>query len=220
MRFLKKNKNPVLSEDYFKQETSAKTYAAWQASGGEIGRFSYGGFKVWQLKPALSQGITFKIGSFCSLARGIELNLCNNHDVKAITTYPFEMIFTENWPEAGKIEKNYHSKGNIEIGSDVWIGNEVSIMSGVKIGHGAVIALGAVVTKDVPPYEIWGGVPAKKIKDRFSEAEKELLLETEWWNLPLEQIRKLAPSLIANNVGEFYNIYRKTTGLAPWRFTR
>jgi acetyltransferase-like isoleucine patch superfamily enzyme len=209
MRFLKKNNNPDLTLDYFKSKVSKKVFADWQAKGGEIGQFSYGGIKVHQLKTALQKGIIFKIGSFCSIAKGVELNLCNNHDVDAISTYPFEMIFTENWPESAKIQKNYHSKGNIEIGSDVWIGNDVKILSGVKIGHGAVVALGAVVTKDIPPYEIWGGVPARKIKDRFSEDDKKLLLESQWWNLPIQEISKIASLLIDNNIVEFDNAIKE-----------
>lgn len=209
MRFLKKNKNPVLTSDYFKNKVSKKVFSDWQSKGGEIGRFSYGGFKVHQLKAALEKNVVFKIGAFCSIAKGVELNLCNNHDVEAISTYPFEMIFAENWPEATKIQKDYHSKGNIEIGSDVWIGNDVKILSGVKIGHGAVVALGAVVTKDIPPYEIWGGVPARKIKDRFSEAEKRILLQSEWWNLPTQEIAKITPLLVGSDIIEFNNAIKE-----------
>lgn len=214
MAFLKKNKNPVLSKEYFKKNVSKKVFDLWENKGGSIGQFSYGGFKVNSLKEALNKGITFKIGSFCSLAKGIEFNLCNNHDVESISTYPFEMIFTKHWPEAASIKKDYHSKGNIEIGSDVWIGNDVSIMSGVTIGHGAVIALGAVVTKDIPPYEIWGGVPARKIKDRFSDKDKAALLKSEWWSLPPSQIKEIAPLLIKNDVDSFIKKI-KTLRMSP-----
>lgn len=201
MFFLKKNKNPVLTDDYFKKSVSSKVYALWQEKGGAIGAFSYGGIKVPQLKAALQKNIIFKIGAFCSIAKGVELNLYNNHDVRAISTYPFEMIFTENWLAAASVIKDdYHSKGSIIIGSDVWIGNNVSILSGVTIGHGAVVALGSVVTKDIPPYEIWGGVPARKIKDRFTDAEKELLLQLEWWTLPVPQIAHIAPLLVGQDI--------------------
>lgn len=90
-------------------------------------------------------------------------------------------------------EREYLPDGlSIHIGNDVWIGADVKILEGVKIGDGAIIAAGAVVTKDVEPYSIVGGVPAKKIRDRFTTKQIEFLLKLKWWNKDLEWIKKHA----------------------------
>ena len=126
------------------------------------------------------------IGSFCAFGRDIKL-ITSNHD------YNFAAL------QYGFYKKYFHQKPNlangmsvvyaIEIGSDVWIGDNVSILPNVKIGHGAIIGTGSVVTKDVAPYTIVGGVPAKFIKDRFTEASKNMLLASEWWNWDDEKIK-------------------------------
>lgn len=96
------------------------------------------------------------------------------------------------------------------IGSDVWIGRGAIIKSGVKIGHGAVVGMGSIVTKDVGPYEIWGGNPAKKISDRFTDETKELFLEIKWWELPDYELSKYA-DLIRNPL-EFIEAIKKDKG--------
>ena len=101
-------------------------------------------------------------------------------------------------------------KGDINVGNDVWIGNNVIVMPGVTIGNGAVIGAGAVVTKDVPPYAIVGGNPAKVIKYRFTEKQIEKLLEIKWWNWPVWKVYDNIDLIENNNVDNFIeNIYNK-----------
>lgn len=110
------------------------------------------------------QDVQLIMGSYCSIAGGVKFLLSGNHQYDIISTYPYELLLLNN-PDAGIAV----AKGNIEVGDDVWIGENAIICSGVKIGQGAIVAAGAVVTKDVEPYAIVGGNPAKVIKYRFSE---------------------------------------------------
>ena len=111
-----------------------------------------------------------------------------NHTVKSLTTYPFPIFFEEWGLDVRDITTAWDNKGDIVIGNDVWIGYEAVIMSGVTIGDGAIIGTRAVVTKDVPPYTIVGGVPAKQIRKRFSEETISELLELKWWDWTFEKI--------------------------------
>ena len=97
-------------------------------------------------------------------------------------------------------DKAYPFKGNIEIGNDVWLGYRATIMAGVKIGHGAIVGSHAVVTKDVPPYAIVGGNPAKIIRQRFSDSQIAALLDLEWWHWPLDKITRNVELLTGNDV--------------------
>lgn len=128
------------------------------------------------------------IGKFCSIACGAKF-LFNggNHSMRSLSTYPFP-IFYEEWEHGIWADQAWDNKGDIVIGNDVWIGYEAVIMAGVTIGDGAVIGTRAVVTKDVPPYTIVGGVPAKPIRKRFSDDVIKRLLEYKWWDLPPEDI--------------------------------
>lgn len=134
-----------------------------------------------------------KIGKFCSIACGAKFIFnAANHSLGSLSTYPFP-IFFEEWglnPDTASISTAWDNKGNITIGNDVWIGYEAVIMSGVTVGDGAVIGTRAVVTKDVPPYTVVGGVPAKPIKKRFSEETVSELLNLKWWDWDKERIRK------------------------------
>lgn len=131
------------------------------------------------------------IGSCCSIASGVVFSLSADHPYDRISTFPFKAnILNMGLHEAG-------SKGNIVIDDDVWIGQNAIILSGVHIGQGAVIAAGAVITKDVPPYAIVGGVPAKIIKYRFSEDVIKLLLTIDF--------SKLTKNLIREHINELYS---------------
>lgn len=130
-----------------------------------VGKCSYGELNV----VTFNRCSKLKIGSYCSIAQHVHFMLDVEHHVNTISTYPYKAKCLKMGDEA-------FSKGDIVVDDDVWIGYGATIMSGVHIGQGAVIAAGAVVTKDVPPYAIVGGVPAKAIRYRFeTEIIKELL---------------------------------------------
>ncbi len=130
----------------------------------------------------LSGKYEIKIGNFCSIARNVTFQEYF-HDSSAFTTYNINRNLF-----GGDIKDEIVSKGPIVVGHDVWIGVNAVIMSGVTIGTGAIIGANSVVTKDVPPYAVVGGTPAKIIKYRFDEKRIGELLESEWWSLTPEQI--------------------------------
>lgn len=130
-----------------------------------------------------------KIGKFCSIACGAKFLFNSaNHTVKSLSTYPFPIFFEEWGLDVKDITSAWDNKGDIVIGNDVWIGYEAVIMSGVTIGDGAIIGTRAVVTKDVPPYTIVGGVPAKQIRKRFPEKTISELLKLKWWDWTFKKI--------------------------------
>lgn len=130
-----------------------------------------------------------KIGKFCSIACGAKFLFNSaNHTVKSLSTYPFPIFFEEWGLDVKDITSAWDNKGDIVIGNDVWIGYEAVIMSGVTIGDGAIIGTCAVVTKDVPPYTIVGGVPAKQIRKRFPEEIISELLKLKWWDWTFKKI--------------------------------
>ncbi len=139
------------------------------------------------------------IGKFCMIASDVVFIMNGaNHLQDAISTYPFA-IFGNDWSNA-MLGKEYPTKGNTIIGNDVWIGYGSTIMPGITIGDGAIIATKAVVTKDVEPYSIVGGNPAKEIRKRFSEAEIKKLLEIRWWDWPIEKITTNVQNLTGNRL--------------------
>jgi len=139
------------------------------------------------------------IGKFCMIASDVTFIMNGaNHLSQSISSYPFA-IFGHGWEDAMKT-KSYHTKGDTIIGNDVCIGHNANIMPGVTIGDGAIIATNATVTKDVEPYTIVGGNPAKPIKKRFSNSEIEYLLKLQWWNWDIERITKNIKTLTGNNL--------------------
>ena len=123
------------------------------------------------------------IGKFCSIACGVKFLFASaNHTQASLSTYPFPIFFEEWGLDVQNITSAWDNKGDIIIGNDVWIGYEAVILSSVTIGDGAIIGTRAVVTKDVPPYTIVGGVPARPIRKRFDEATIEKLLRLRWWD--------------------------------------
>ena len=162
-----------------------------------IGQYTYGIPKVIKYGGDKNKVI---IGEFCSIAGEVIIFVGGNHRTDWISTFPFRIRF--DLP--GKYQDGHPSSGgDVIIGSDVWIGYGATILSGVNIGHGAVIAARSVVTRDVPPYTIVGGNPAKYIKSRFSEEQIASLLEIAWWDWPIEKILKLVPMINNNNVDDF-----------------
>lgn len=129
------------------------------------------------------------IGKFCQIASGATFIMNGaNHLQDSVSTFPFA-IFGADWGNAME-GKSYPSKGDTVIGNDVWIGYDATIMPGVTIGDGAIIGSKSVVAKDVPPYTIVGGNPAREIRKRFSEERIQELLELKWWDWPVEKITK------------------------------
>ncbi len=127
------------------------------------------------------------IGKFCMIASGAQFIMNGgNHLSDAISAYPFA-IFGHGW-EGAMEGKTYPHKGNTVIGNDVWIGHNATIMPGLTIGDGAIIATNATVTKDVPPYAIMGGNPARVLRKRFSDEQIEVLLQIQWWNWDIQKI--------------------------------
>ena len=157
------------------------------------GRFSCGEPKV------VGSLSTLKIGSFCSINPSVTILLGEEHRVDWITTYPFSALFKEFQHFSG----HPATKGDVIIGNDVWIGMNVVILSGVKIGDGAVIGAGSVVVKDVPPYAIVAGNPAKLIRMRFDQETIDELLRIKWWNWDIQRIVDNISLLLSDNVREF-----------------
>ena len=136
-------------------------------------------------------GDTLRIGKFCSIACGAKFLFASaNHTQTSVSTYPFPIFFEEWDLDIGDVMSAWDHKGDIVIGNDVWIGYEAVVMAGVTIGDGAIIGARAVVTKDVPPYTIVGGVPAREIRRRFSDDVIARLQELKWWDWPAEQIQR------------------------------
>lgn len=131
------------------------------------------------------------IGKFCSIACGAKFIFnCANHTLKSLSTYTFPLFFEEWDLPKSDVASAWDNKGDIIVGNDVWIGYDAVIMAGVTIGDGAIIGTRAVVTKDVEPYSIVGGVPAREIRKRFAPDVIERLRELQWWNWQEEKIRK------------------------------
>ena len=141
------------------------------------------------------------VGKFCSIACGAKFLFNSaNHALGALSTYPFP-LFYEAWGlDKQDVASAWDNKGDIVVGNDVWIGYEAVILAGVTIGDGAVIAARAVVTRDVAPYTIVGGVPAKPIRRRFDEATVSALLELKWWDWPAERIAQNLGAIRAGQV--------------------
>ncbi|MDE5783788.1 MAG: CatB-related O-acetyltransferase [Prevotella sp.] len=141
------------------------------------------------------------IGKFCSIACGAKFIFnCANHSLKSLSTYTFPLFF-EEWdlPKA-EVATAWDNKGDIVIGNDVWIGYDAVIMAGVTIGDGTIIGTRAVVTKDVAPYSIVGGVPAKEIRKRFTPEIIKRLQEIQWWNWPEEKIRESIQAIQSGDI--------------------
>lgn len=142
------------------------------------------------------------IGKFCSIACGAKFIFTSaNHTMQSLSTYTFPLFYEEWGLDKADVATAWDNKGDIVIGNDVWIGYEAVILSGVQIGDGAVIGARAVVTKDVPPYTIVGGVPARTIRTRFDDATIRKLLEIKWWDWPRSKIQRSIPMIQSGDIG-------------------
>jgi virginiamycin A acetyltransferase len=140
------------------------------------------------------------IGKFCALATGVKFIMNGaNHKISGFSSYPFQ-IFGNGWERLTPQPDELINKGDTVIGNDVWIGYEAVIMPGVEIGDGAIIASKSVVTKNVLPYTIVGGNPAKVIRKRFSDDVIETLLEIAWWNWDIEKITRNLEKIVGCDI--------------------
>lgn len=160
----------------------------------QVGRFTYG-------KPTVlrwGKEATLTIGSFCSIGTGVVIMLDGNHRMDWLTTYPFNVIMNEfaSIPNTG-------GKSSVRIGNDVWIGMDALILPGTNVGDGAVIGAESVVTKNVEPYTVVAGNPARVIRKRFDDQTISALLKIKWWNWEIQQIKQNMPLLLSNNFNEF-----------------
>ncbi|VBB08183.1 Hypothetical protein LUCI_3451 [Lucifera butyrica] len=141
------------------------------------------------------------IGKYCSIACGAKFLFTSaNHTLQSLSTYPFPIFFEEWNLERKDIAAAWENRGDIVIGNDVWIGYEAVILAGVHIGDGAIVGARAVVTKDIPPYSIAGGVPAKEIKKRFDQETINRLQQIQWWNWSRDQIQQWLPYIMKGEV--------------------
>lgn len=139
------------------------------------------------------------IGKYCSIAQNVIIDCGFHHRHDFVTTYPLNVFFEK----LNHIKGHPKSKGDVHIGNDVWIGEGTIIMGGVSIGDGAVVAAGSIVTKDVIPYQIVAGVPAKHMKLRFSSAQISDLLRIKWWDWTEEKISEYGELLMQPDIDKF-----------------
>ncbi|MGE4538573.1 MAG: CatB-related O-acetyltransferase [Desulfovibrio sp.] len=138
------------------------------------------------------------IGSFCALGSGLRFIMNGaNHELSPVSTYPFGIFGDNGWDAAAPL---CQSRGDTMVGNDVWIGYNATIMPGRTIGHGAIVGSGSLVAKDVPPYAIVGGNPARVIRQRFPDAVIERLLAVAWWDWPYEKIARHLPLIAGADV--------------------
>lgn len=155
-----------------------------------------------------SEGSTLSIGSYTSISGDVHIFLGGHHRTDWISCYPFPAFIEE----ARGIEDYGGTRGDVRIGSDVWLAWGCTILSGVTIGHGAVVAARAVVTRDVEPYAIVAGNPARPIGWRFEPEVRNALLATAWWEWPEPEVRRVSPLLCSGRIDEFLDYARRRTG--------
>ena len=166
---------------------------------GEFTYFSDKDFESHVLHHYDFNGDKLIIGKFCQIAAGVDFIMNGaNHQMNAVSTYPFYIM--EGWDEEVPPLEELPIKGDTVIGNDVWIGQNAVILPGVKIGDGAIIGLNSVVTKDVPPYTIVAGNPAREIRKRFDDELIELMLEFRWWDKTPAEINELIPVLTCSDL--------------------
>lgn len=160
--------------------------------GFEMGDYSYG--KPTVLFANDRAGLT--IGNYTSIADEVVILLGGDHRIDWATTYPLHLCY----PEWSELKGHPATKGDVVIGNDVWIGREALILSGVTIGDGAVVGARAVVTKDVMPYSVVVGNPARHIKFRFDQETIAVLQRIAWWHWPEQVVREATPLLLSNDI--------------------
>lgn len=174
----------------------------------EVGEYTYyddpNGVENFEKNVIHDSGSKLIIGKFCAIATGVQFILgAANHKLDGLSTYPFP-LFKCGWGE-GFDFKEFPHKGDTIIGNDVWIGHQATIMPGVTVGDGAVIGTKAVVTKNVEPFSIVGGNPAKLIRQRFDDETTDQLLSIQWWNWPIDKISRNVSIIMGANIEKLIN---------------
>ena len=180
-KFLKKIQIPAIKNSQIHK--TAKIASKSTVYDSVLGRYSYVG--------SSSSVLNCKVGSFCSISSGCSVGL-PAHPLTLVSTSPV-FYSKNNFLKTCFFERAVEENPVTTIGNDVWIGCNAKIIGGVTIGTGAIIGTGAVVTKDVPPYAVVGGVPAKIIKYRFDDETVSKLLKSQWWNKSNSELEKIAP---------------------------
>ena len=175
--------------------------------GWSIGEYSYGAPKVFHW----ANSGRLVIGRYCSVAAGVVVYLGGEHRTDWVTTYPFSVLE----PEAKTVKGHPGSRGDVVIGNDVWLARGCSIMSGVTIGDGACVGAHALVSRDVPPYAIVAGNPARVIRMRFTQTQIERLLDVRWWDWPVARVRANYPLLLSDRLDEFLDAAQAVSPATP-----
>lgn len=165
----------------------------------ECGEHTYGQFTVlhWPGR----ENSKLHVGRYCSIAAGVTVFLGGNHRPEWVSMYPFNG--QSRWRKARGRSDQPTTKGDVVLGSDVWVGRSATILSGVTVGHGAVVGAHAVVARDVQPYEIVAGNPARHIRFRFPPSTIERLLDAAWWDWPDEEVAEIVPTLMDADLEPF-----------------
>jgi acetyltransferase-like isoleucine patch superfamily enzyme len=145
------------------------------------------------------EGASLKIGRYCSIGTNVTIFLGSEHRTDWVSTYPFPFL----WEEARLIKGHPSTKGDVVIGNDVWIGFGATILSGVTIGDGAAIGACSLVIREVPPYAIVAGNPARVVRHRFDEETIRKLLEIKWWDWPDEKVKNNVHLICSDSVNSF-----------------
>jgi acetyltransferase-like isoleucine patch superfamily enzyme len=188
-------------EDSSRHETIRKYFSSGLLT---VGKHTYG-YENLLIDTYKGSEAKVHVGKYCSISKNVRLITGGIHPTDWVSTFPFR----SKWNMDGKFKDGMpYTKGDINIGNDVWIGTGVTVLSGVTIGDGAIVATGAIVTKDVPPYALVAGIPAKVISYRFSNEIINKLLAIKWWNWEEEKIKQV---LVANssNIDEFLSVAEK-----------
>lgn len=201
------------SDDLRFQNSEPRIHSTAQLKSSKLGRYADIGERVILREVTVGdftyferngEGIYAEIGKFCSIAANVRINALE-HPMQRLTMHKMTYRPNEYFRNIG-VDMDYRahrSSRRVTIGNDVWIGHGAVILPGVSIGTGAVIGANAVVSKDVPPYMIVAGVPAKILRPRFDEKTVERLLQSAWWDWPVELIYKALPDIQTMEINAF-----------------
>lgn len=202
-----------MDEDLRFTDPAPRIHSTAQTKGCRLGRYSavgertilrdvtVGDFSYFERQ---AEAIYADIGRFCSIAANTRINALE-HPLERATTHKVSYRPNEYFRYLG-LDSAFRERRmgkRVTIGHDVWIGHGAVVMPGVTIGHGAVVGANAVVTRDIPPYEIWAGVPARKLRDRFEPAISARLLALGWWDWPLERLFEAIPDMQSMEIVAF-----------------